>query len=73
MSSRLRSRSWVSAAGRPVAPRRGHRAFGQLPGQAEPLPVFAARALNGHAHALDDGTPVSTLVLQVGLPPGLDA
>ncbi|MFE3070698.1 TIGR02679 family protein [Streptomyces sp. NPDC059247] len=36
----------------------------ELPGQAEPLPVFAARVLNGHAHALDDGTPVSTLVLR---------
>ncbi|MER6693810.1 TIGR02679 family protein [Streptomyces minutiscleroticus] len=35
-----------------------------LPGQAEPLPVFAARVLNGHAHALDDGTPLSTLVLR---------
>ncbi|MFJ3189304.1 TIGR02679 family protein [Streptomyces halstedii] len=36
----------------------------ELPGQAEPLPVFAARVLNGHAHALDDGTPLSTLVLR---------
>ncbi|MEU2250914.1 TIGR02679 family protein [Streptomyces sp. NPDC019224] len=36
----------------------------ELPGRAEPLPVFAARVLNGHAHALDDGTPLSTLVLR---------
>ncbi|WP_098009534.1 TIGR02679 family protein [Streptomyces sp. sk226] len=36
----------------------------ELPGQAEPLPVFAARVLNGHTHALDDGTPLSTLVLR---------
>ncbi|MGW3955764.1 TIGR02679 family protein [Streptomyces sp. NPDC004752] len=36
----------------------------ELPAQAEPLPVFAARVLNGHAHALDDGTPLSTLVLR---------
>ncbi|AXQ53521.1 TIGR02679 family protein [Streptomyces koyangensis] len=35
-----------------------------LPGQAEPLPVFAARVLDGHAHALDDGAPLSTLVLR---------
>ncbi|MGW1927171.1 TIGR02679 family protein [Streptomyces massasporeus] len=35
-----------------------------LPGRAEPLPVFAARVLNGHTHALDDGTPLSTLVLR---------
>ncbi|MFF9147513.1 TIGR02679 family protein [Streptomyces sp. NPDC014861] len=35
-----------------------------IPCQAEPLPVFAARVLNGHAHALDDGTPLSTLVLR---------
>ncbi|MEU7596693.1 TIGR02679 family protein [Streptomyces sp. NPDC039022] len=36
----------------------------ELPAQAEPLPVFAARVLDGHAHALDDGTPLSTLVLR---------
>ncbi|MCH0561290.1 TIGR02679 family protein [Streptomyces sp. MUM 16J] len=36
----------------------------ELPAQAEPLPVFAARVLNGHAHALDDGTALSTLVLR---------
>lgn len=36
----------------------------ELPAQAEPLPVFAARVLNGHSHALDDGTPLSTLVLR---------
>ncbi|MGW0287785.1 TIGR02679 family protein [Streptomyces sp. NPDC003236] len=35
-----------------------------LPGQAEPLPVFAARVLSGRAHALDDGTPLSALVLR---------
>ncbi|MFF3955241.1 TIGR02679 family protein [Streptomyces sp. NPDC001890] len=40
------------------------RVLAELPGQAEPLPVFAARVLNGHAHALDDGTPLSTLVLR---------
>ncbi|MBG0851903.1 TIGR02679 family protein [Streptomyces spinoverrucosus] len=38
--------------------------LGELPARAEPLPVFAARVLNGHAHALDDGTPLSTLVLR---------
>ncbi|MFF8594842.1 TIGR02679 family protein [Streptomyces sp. NPDC015220] len=38
--------------------------LGELPARAEPLPVFAARVLNGHSHALDDGTPVSTLVLR---------
>ncbi len=36
----------------------------ELPAQAEPLPVFAARVLNGHSHALDDGTTLSTLVLR---------
>ncbi|MCH0561770.1 MULTISPECIES: TIGR02679 family protein [unclassified Streptomyces] len=36
----------------------------ELPAPAEPLPVFAARVLDGHAHALDDGTPVSGLVLR---------
>ncbi|MFJ3586763.1 TIGR02679 family protein [Streptomyces sp. NPDC090127] len=40
------------------------KVLADLPGQAEPLPVFAARVLNGHAHALDDGAPVSTLVLR---------
>ncbi|MGW2896735.1 TIGR02679 family protein [Streptomyces sp. NPDC001212] len=40
------------------------KVLAELPGQAEPLPVFAARVLNGHAHALDDGTPLSTLVLR---------
>ncbi|MEU5161125.1 TIGR02679 family protein [Streptomyces sp. NPDC020875] len=40
------------------------KVLAELPGQAEPLPAFAARVLNGHAHALDDGTPVSTLVLR---------
>ncbi|MEU6108906.1 TIGR02679 family protein [Streptomyces albidoflavus] len=38
--------------------------LGELPGQAEPLPVFAARVLKGHAHALDDGTSLSGLVLR---------
>lgn len=36
----------------------------ELPAQADPLPVFAARVLNGHSHALDDGTPLSALVLR---------
>jgi uncharacterized protein (TIGR02679 family) len=36
----------------------------ELPGQAEPLPVFAARVLRGQAHALDDGTSLSALVLR---------
>ncbi|WP_435846642.1 TIGR02679 family protein [Streptomyces chrestomyceticus] len=36
----------------------------ELPAQAEPLPVFAARVLNGHSHALDDGTTLSPLVLR---------
>ncbi|MFE3263598.1 TIGR02679 family protein [Streptomyces sp. NPDC059215] len=36
----------------------------QLPAQAEPLPVFAARVLQGDSHALDDGTRLSTLVLR---------
>ncbi|MFE7712506.1 TIGR02679 family protein [Streptomyces sp. NPDC057486] len=40
------------------------KVLAELPGQAEPLPVFAARVLNGHAHSLDDGTPLSTLVLR---------
>ncbi|MEU6557057.1 TIGR02679 family protein [Streptomyces sp. NPDC046915] len=38
--------------------------LGELPTRAEPLPVFAARVLNGHSHALDDGTPLSALVLR---------
>ncbi|SCF76035.1 TIGR02679 family protein [Streptomyces sp. Ncost-T10-10d] len=40
------------------------KVLAELPGPGEPLPVFAARVLNGHAHALDDGTPLSTLVLR---------
>ncbi|WP_206507355.1 TIGR02679 family protein [Streptomyces chrestomyceticus] len=40
------------------------KVLAELPAQAEPLPVFAARILNGHAHALDDGTTLSTLVLR---------
>ncbi|MER7540559.1 TIGR02679 family protein [Streptomyces sp. NPDC097704] len=40
------------------------KVLAELPGRAEPLPVFAARVLNGHTHALDDGTPLSTLVLR---------
>nr|WSY51121.1 TIGR02679 family protein [Streptomyces sp. NBC_00886] len=36
----------------------------ELPAQAEPLPVFAARVLKGNSHALDDGTRLSTLVLR---------
>ncbi|MFI8306383.1 TIGR02679 family protein [Streptomyces sp. NPDC085927] len=40
------------------------KVLAELPGQAEPLPVFAARVLSGRAHALDDGTPLSPLVLR---------
>ncbi|MFE5797497.1 TIGR02679 family protein [Streptomyces sp. NPDC056503] len=40
------------------------KVLAELPGQAEPLPVLAARVLNGHTHALDDGTPLSALVLR---------
>ncbi|MFE5596080.1 TIGR02679 family protein [Streptomyces sp. NPDC056549] len=40
------------------------KVLAELPGRAEPLPVFAARILNGHTHVLDDGTPLSTLVLR---------
>lgn len=40
------------------------KVLAELPGQAEPLPVFAARVLSGQAHALDDGTPLSALVLR---------
>ncbi|MEU1466360.1 TIGR02679 family protein [Streptomyces sp. NPDC005727] len=36
----------------------------ELPAQAEPLPVFAARVLKGDSHALDDGNRLSTLVLR---------
>ncbi|MBN0048062.1 TIGR02679 family protein [Streptomyces actuosus] len=36
----------------------------ELPAPAEPLPVFAARVLDGRAHALDDGTPVAGHVLR---------
>ncbi|MFE7572003.1 TIGR02679 family protein [Streptomyces sp. NPDC057539] len=36
----------------------------ELPAQAEPLPVFAARVLKGDSHGLDDGTRLSTLVLR---------
>lgn len=35
-----------------------------LPAQGEPLPVFAARILHGDAHALDDDTRLSSLVLR---------
>ncbi|MGW2825774.1 TIGR02679 family protein [Streptomyces sp. NPDC001443] len=42
----------------------GLKVLAELPSQAEPLPVFAARVLNGQAHILDDGTPLSTLVLR---------
>ncbi|MFG3021563.1 TIGR02679 family protein [Streptomyces sp. NPDC048254] len=38
--------------------------LGELPAQAEPLPVFAARVLKGDAHALDDGTRLSALVVR---------
>ncbi|WP_435612811.1 TIGR02679 family protein [Streptomyces sp. bgisy159] len=40
------------------------KVLAELPGQAEPLPVFAARVLSGRTHALDDGTPLSALVLR---------
>lgn len=40
------------------------KVLAELPGQAEPLPVFAARVLSGRTHALDDGTPLSVLVLR---------
>ncbi|MFH8407239.1 TIGR02679 family protein [Streptomyces sp. NPDC018019] len=40
------------------------KVLAELPAQAEPLPVFAARTLDGHAHALDDGTPLSNLILR---------
>lgn len=40
------------------------KVLAELPGRAEPLPVFAARVLSGQAHALDDGTPLSALVLR---------
>ncbi|MFD1310520.1 TIGR02679 family protein [Streptomyces kaempferi] len=40
------------------------KVLAELPAQAEPLPVFAARVLTGRAHALDDGTSLSTLVLR---------
>ncbi|MEE1773977.1 TIGR02679 domain-containing protein [Streptomyces sp. JV185] len=36
----------------------------ELPCQAEPLPVFAARVLNRHAHDLGDDTPLATLILR---------
>ncbi|MFF0225012.1 TIGR02679 family protein [Streptomyces sp. NPDC004629] len=36
----------------------------ELPAQAEPLPVFAARVLKGDSHALDDGTRLSSVVLR---------
>lgn len=35
-----------------------------LPAGGEPLPVIAARLLDGDAHALDDGTRLSTYVLR---------
>lgn len=38
--------------------------LGELPARAEPLPVFASRVLDGRAHALDDGTALSGLVLR---------
>ncbi|MEU3100048.1 TIGR02679 domain-containing protein [Streptomyces sp. NPDC006967] len=40
------------------------KVLAELPGQAEPPPVFAARVLSGQTHALDDGTPLSALVLR---------
>jgi uncharacterized protein (TIGR02679 family) len=38
--------------------------LGMLPADGEPLPVLAARLLHGDAHALDDGTRLSALVLR---------
>lgn len=38
--------------------------LGTLPADGEPLPVIAARLLHGDAHALDDGTRLSALVLR---------
>jgi uncharacterized protein (TIGR02679 family) len=38
--------------------------LGALPADGEPLPVLAARLLHGDAHALDDGTRLSSLVLR---------
>ncbi|GAA2265899.1 hypothetical protein GCM10010430_58600 [Kitasatospora cystarginea] len=35
-----------------------------LPSDGEPLPVLAARVLDGDSHALDDGTRLSSLVLR---------
>ncbi|MBM9508981.1 TIGR02679 family protein [Actinacidiphila acididurans] len=35
-----------------------------LPADGEPLPVFAARMLDGDSHALDDGSRLSSLVLR---------
>ncbi|WP_255307960.1 TIGR02679 family protein [Streptomyces marincola] len=35
-----------------------------LPAPAQPLPAFAARVLRGDAHALDEGTRLSSLVLR---------
>lgn len=35
-----------------------------LPSDGEPLPVLAARLLDGDSHALDDGTRLSSLVLR---------
>ncbi|MET8630271.1 DUF2399 domain-containing protein [Kitasatospora sp. NPDC004669] len=35
-----------------------------LPADGEPLPVLAARLLDGDSHALDDGTRLSALVLR---------
>ncbi|MFJ4918633.1 TIGR02679 family protein [Streptomyces sp. NPDC088725] len=35
-----------------------------LPARGEPLPVLAARVLGGDAHALDDGTRLSSLILR---------
>ncbi|MEV6974104.1 TIGR02679 family protein [Kitasatospora sp. NPDC093806] len=35
-----------------------------LPADGEPLPVLAARVVDGDSHALDDGTRLSTLVLK---------
>ncbi|MFD0350477.1 TIGR02679 family protein [Kitasatospora aburaviensis] len=51
-----------------------------LPADGEPLPVLAARFLDGDSHALDDGTRLSSLVLRAlavlygtDMPDGADA
>lgn len=40
------------------------KVLGALPADGEPLPVLAARLLDGDAHALDDGTRLSSCLLR---------